>query len=175
MNIIVVQVVGFANSGKTTLIGQIIDSLNSKYRIGVIKSAKNHKKLDDEKDSYQHLKKNVCVSTAIFSDIVELSVKKSQPLSEIINIHNDIFNCDLVILEGFKKENYPKILTWSKEVEENLNEFNLDNLLSCYLVNPKQNKELDKQYKEFLKNTHLPSSSDFEDLMTRITTRIKIG
>ncbi len=175
MSQVLLQVVGFANSGKTTLIGKIIDSLKAKYTISVIKSARNHRKLEEEKDSYQHLKRSVCVSTAVFSDMVEFSIKKNHSLTDILNIHNTICNSDVIIIEGFKKEHYPKILLWSKEVDQSLSKFNLDNLITCYLMNPEQNGELDGQYDQFLKKTNLPGSKDFEELMTHIKNKINKG
>tara|TARA_B100001971_G_C18261184_1_gene587018 strand:+ start:2341 stop:2865 length:525 start_codon:yes stop_codon:yes gene_type:complete len=104
--------VGRSNSGKTTLIERLIHSLTqSRYRIAAIKHAGHGFDLDTEgKDSWRHKRagaRTVIVksktSLALFSDIedsVSLTTLRDQY----------ICNTDLIIAEGWKSENYPKIV-----------------------------------------------------------------
>ncbi len=128
--------VGRSNSGKTTLIERLIQTLTSSgYRIATIKHAGHGFDLDTEgKDSWRHKcagAKTVLVqsktSLAFFSDTANLL-----PLTSLRDQY--VGEVDLVIAEGWKNENYPKIIV----VRDHLGEIDIieDGLLAIVSKQP---------------------------------------
>ena len=104
--------VGPSNSGKTTLIERLIQTLtHTGYRIAAIKHAGHGFDLDTEgKDSWRHKRagaKTVIVKSktglALFSNTDD-----SMPLTELRDLY--VRNVDLILAEGWKSEHYPKIV-----------------------------------------------------------------
>lgn len=106
---IVFAVSGIKNSGKTTLIGKITAALTKKgYRVGVIKHDGHEFKADHEgTDSYKH-KRSGAENVIVYSQTKMMMIKehKSPSLDEMIALQSEM---DVVILEGMKYSNYPKI------------------------------------------------------------------
>ncbi|GAA0137205.1 molybdopterin-guanine dinucleotide biosynthesis protein B [Paenibacillus sp. YSY-4.3] len=105
----VIQIVGYKNSGKTTLIGKLLEILNAmSLRVAVIKHDVHGFEADREStDTFRHRRAGA-VATAITSPwrtaIIE---ERETKLSGLIK-HFEAY--DLTIVEGFKKESYPKIV-----------------------------------------------------------------
>ncbi len=105
----------YSGTGKTTLLTQLIPLLKKRnLRIGVVKHA--HHKFDIDhpgKDSYE-FRQAGAEQVAVASKnriawIKEHKEAKDEPvLSDALAIL-DTNNLDLVIVEGFKRENFPKI------------------------------------------------------------------
>ncbi|MCK4897015.1 MAG: hypothetical protein KAS47_09405, partial [Candidatus Heimdallarchaeota archaeon] len=49
---------------------------------------------------------------------------------------------DIILVEGFKREGYDKIIVWSEDFKENIDLFNLTNLKLVYCQKVKYNKYL---------------------------------
>ena len=104
--------VGRSNSGKTTLIERLIQTLTqSGYRIAAIKHAGHGFDLDTEgKDSWRH--KRAGASTVIVKSKTGLALfsdtEDSVPLTDLRNQY--VRNVDLILAEGWKSEHYPKIV-----------------------------------------------------------------
>jgi molybdopterin-guanine dinucleotide biosynthesis adapter protein len=106
-----ISIVGTSKSGKTTFIEKLIPFLKGKgLKIAVIK----HHHLDFEidrvgKDTYRH--KKAGSSTVVLSSPRKMAlikdVQKEIPLKDIISRYID--DVDIVITEGYKKEETPKI------------------------------------------------------------------
>ena len=95
----VVSIVGRSQSGKTTLIEKLIPELKKRgYTIGTIKHSHHSPDIDRSgKDSSRH--KAAGADTVIFHSPGTIAM-----------VRNDYFNdVDLVITEGYKKGNKPKI------------------------------------------------------------------
>jgi molybdopterin-guanine dinucleotide biosynthesis protein MobB len=111
----VIGLCAYSGTGKTTLLTQLIPLLKKQHlRIGVVKHA--HHKFDIDhpgKDSYE-FRQAGAEQVAVASKnriawIKELKDNKDEPeLSEAISAL-DTNDLDLVIVEGFKRENFPKI------------------------------------------------------------------
>lgn len=104
----VVAISGVKNSGKTTLITKLIPILNDRgYQVATIKHDGHEFEGDVEgTDTYQHTKAGA-YGTAIFSN-GKFMVKKKQTVTEKELM--DFFpEADMIILEGFKYSQYPKI------------------------------------------------------------------
>lgn len=104
----------FSGTGKTTLLTQLIPLLKQKkFRVGVIKHSHHDIEMDQPgKDSYR-LRQAGATPVMLVSDlrrtvITELDAKGSFNLKD----HLDAFpsqGLDLLLIEGFRHESYPKI------------------------------------------------------------------
>lgn len=106
---VLLAVSGVKNSGKTTLIEGILPKLKEAgYKAATVKHDGHDFECDIEgTDTYKH-KKAGAFGTAIFSKNRFMVVKEQQNTSEeeIISYFNE---ADIIILEGFKYSDYPKI------------------------------------------------------------------
>lgn len=117
-SIAVLSIVGRSKTGKTTLIEQLIPLLKRKgLRIATIKHHHHDFEIDREgKDTYRHKAagaKAVFLSSPAQIALV-MDIEKELKVQEII--HKYIRDVDLVITEGYKGENFPKIevFEWKK-------------------------------------------------------------
>ena len=108
----VIGIIGWKNSGKTFFIQKIIKTLCKRgLKVSSIKRAHHYFDIDKPNtDSYLHRKagsKQVIVSSSKrWAKIVELYGSKEKQLDQLIS---QFENIDIVIVEGFKNENHPKI------------------------------------------------------------------
>lgn len=105
----IIQIVGYKNSGKTTLISNVIPILNNmNLRVAVIKHDVHGFESDIEDTDTYKLRQAGAVATAITSPwrtaIIE---ERETPLQELIQHFEDL---QLIIVEGFKKEPLPKMV-----------------------------------------------------------------
>jgi molybdopterin-guanine dinucleotide biosynthesis protein B len=105
----VVSIVGRSESGKTTLIELLIPELKRRgYRIGTIKHTHHALEVDQAgKDSSRH--RAAGAHTVILASSGQIAMIKSIPsdsVTDLIKYFNDV---DLLITEGYKRGNTPKI------------------------------------------------------------------
>jgi len=108
----IIGIVGWKNVGKTYFATEIIKLLVSKgYKVGSIKHA--HHDFDIDKpgtDSFKHREAGsnqvIISSSKRWAKIFENNNKKEKDLKELIEEFQDI---DITVVEGFKKDNHPKI------------------------------------------------------------------
>ncbi len=115
--------VGTSNSGKTTLITKVISLLTQwGYNVSTVKHTHKEFEMDSEgKDSWKHrtagAKTVVLASPAQFAVLSdtdhELTIE--EVLERFINK-----NTDILIVEGFKKDRYPKIEVYRKGISAEL-------------------------------------------------------
>ena len=100
---------GVKNSGKTTLITQLIPKLVEKnMKVATIKHDGHGFTADiEDTDSFRH-KTAGAYATAVFSDSKYMLVKDVPNCDESILIES-FPEADLIFLEGFKNSTYPKI------------------------------------------------------------------
>jgi molybdopterin-guanine dinucleotide biosynthesis protein B len=105
----VISIVGKSKSGKTTLIEKLIPELKKRgYRVGTIKHASHNFDMDKKgKDSWRH--KAAGADTVIVASRERIVMVKDENFVKLENIEKYFDDVDLVITEGFKKENKPKI------------------------------------------------------------------
>ena len=105
-------VVGWKNSGKTTLMSRLIAELVGRgYAVSVIKHAHEAFEIDHQgRDSFKMREagaSEVAVSSPKrFALMRELGEAPEMPFAEILSY---LGPCDLVLIEGFKREDFPKI------------------------------------------------------------------
>ncbi|MFO7971461.1 MAG: molybdopterin-guanine dinucleotide biosynthesis protein B [Desulfobacterales bacterium] len=105
----IISVVGKSKSGKTTLIEKLIPELKNRgYRIGTIKHTHHDFELDTKgKDSWRH--KAAGADTVVIASREKIVMVKDENSAGSERIGKYFDDVDLVITEGFKKENRPKI------------------------------------------------------------------
>ena len=114
---------GWSGAGKTTLIEQLIPRFTARaLRVSLIKHAHHAFDVDQPgKDSYRHRQAG-CMEVLVSSSrrwalIHELRGAAEPSLSELIE---RISPCDLLLVEGFKREAIPKLEVHRAEVGESL-------------------------------------------------------
>lgn len=119
MNII--QIVGYKNSGKTTVTSKLVQLLSVQgYRVGTIK---NHghggqlKKVPGT-DSERHLKAGSTISTVLGEDewLTSFSQIEDKTIDDLIRQYT-LYGVDIILIEGLKQEHYPKIVLLRDETE----------------------------------------------------------
>ncbi|MEM8795790.1 MAG: molybdopterin-guanine dinucleotide biosynthesis protein B [Pseudomonadota bacterium] len=105
-------VTGWKNSGKTTLVCEIVAELSRRgFRVSTLKHAHKTFDIDHEgRDSYRHREAGASEVAVISQNrwalVHELRQEPEPPLQEILEKLSPV---DLVIIEGFKREPHPKI------------------------------------------------------------------
>ncbi|EJO5347644.1 molybdopterin-guanine dinucleotide biosynthesis protein B [Clostridium botulinum] len=99
-----------SGTGKTTLIEKLIPILKDRnWKVGVLKHDAHKFQIDKKgKDSYRFTEAgadNVIISSSSKLAMIEI-IKKQRTIEEIIPLFNDV---DIVVIEGFKNNKYPKI------------------------------------------------------------------
>lgn len=132
------KIIGFAafsGTGKTTLIKKIVSILSKKkYTVSVIKHAHHNFDLDQPgKDSYEIRKsgaENILISSEKRWALIHEN-KNNQELSleDLLNILGNI-DSDIILVEGFKKENFPKIELYRKEIGKDILFYNDKNIVA---------------------------------------------
>ncbi len=109
-----VGIVGYKKSGKTTLIIKLSQELSAMgYRVGVLKHVSSTIDLPDNDTS--KLRAHAAFVSAISSKESEIILKGRKRIEDIL----PYFNCDIVLVEGFKKEKtFPKIVCIRNKEEE---------------------------------------------------------
>ena len=106
---ILIAISGVKNSGKTTLIERLIPRLSCEgLKVATIKHDGHDFECDIEgTDTFKH-KKAGAYGTAIFSKNKFMVIKEQKHTNEeeLISYFKD---ADIILLEGFKYSNYPKI------------------------------------------------------------------
>jgi molybdopterin-guanine dinucleotide biosynthesis protein B len=105
----IISIVGNSNSGKTTLIEKLIPELKKRgYRVGVIKHAHHGFNIDKKgKDSWRH--KVAGADTVLVSSPGKIAMVKDEPCGSLDCLQPYFTDLDLVITEGYKREDKPKI------------------------------------------------------------------
>ena len=148
---IIFGIIGWKNSGKTHLVQKIISAINSKkLNVASIKHAHHSFDIDQPgTDSYLHRQSRayqVIISSANrWAKITELKTLPEKKLSELVS---EINSADVVIVEGFKNENHPKIEIIKEPDDESSYIFkkitNVVALVSDKNINSFENKQFKK-------------------------------
>ena len=107
-------IAGWKNSGKTTLMARLIEEMTRRgWRVASVKHAHHAFDLDQEGTDSDRHRKAGAVEVAIVSSrrwalLHELRDEEEPPLEEIVA---RLGPCDLVLVEGYKREGHSKIET----------------------------------------------------------------
>jgi molybdopterin-guanine dinucleotide biosynthesis protein B len=104
-----ISIVGRSQSGKTTLIEKLIPALKHRgYKIGTIKHSHHIFDFDKTgKDSWRH--KDAGADTVIIASPGKIAMVKNDYLGSLDGLQRFFDDLDLIITEGYKKEDKPKI------------------------------------------------------------------
>jgi len=129
----ILQIVGYSGSGKTTLIEKLIFQAAAQgLRVGTIKHH-GHGGIPKEfsKDSVRHEQAGACVAAVEGQGTLRLSIhQESWTLDEMLALY-DLFNLDRILIEGYKQEQFRKVVLLRKQEEMELLE-KLSNI-SCVI------------------------------------------
>lgn len=148
----IMQIVGYKNSGKTTLINDLI-KICQEYQLSVstIKHhghgtqdiSLNHK----EVDSLSFINNGAEESIVLGNELIERVTKVHRSLTEIINKDLSI-QADILLIEGFKSEDYPKVVLG--ENTDNLNDKLSNVVYNCNAYNQDERKLFLDWFKKWL-------------------------
>lgn len=128
----IVSIVGKSNSGKTTLLEKIIADLTHRgYRIATIKHNRHGFDIDHEgKDSYRH--KKAGAHTTVVSSPHQLALVQDVDHDHSFEEIRDKFisGADIILTEGFKVNDYPKIEVFRAELKRELISSRKDGLVA---------------------------------------------
>ncbi|QTA87690.1 molybdopterin-guanine dinucleotide biosynthesis protein B [Desulfonema magnum] len=105
----IISIVGKSQSGKTTLIEKLIPELKKRgYGIGIIKHASHKFDIDKKgKDSWRH--KAAGADTVIVASPGAIAMVKDHHSESLEHLEMYFQDMDIVITEGYKKKDKPKI------------------------------------------------------------------
>ena len=114
----VISIIGKSKAGKTTLIEKLVGELKSRgYRVATIKHAPEGVTFDEPgKDSWRHVQAG-SDATAISSSneiVVVKPVANASSLDDIVRLLGEDY--DIILAEGFKHDDAPKIEVHRSEV-----------------------------------------------------------
>jgi molybdopterin-guanine dinucleotide biosynthesis protein B len=111
MNVPIISIVGQKNSGKTTLVEKIIGELKQRgYRVGAIKHDAHRFEIDHKgKDTWRMTKAGA--ETVVISSNEKMAMVKKIDKEDNVNeiAHWLLGDMDIIITEGYKRQNKPKI------------------------------------------------------------------
>ena len=123
----IIGITGAKDVGKTYYASQIIKLLVEKgYNVGSIKHAHHDFDIDQPgTDSFKHREAGssqvIISSSKRWAKINENNNENEKSLNELIQ---ELHNVDIVVVEGFKKDNHPKIEILSKDLKNRNKETN---------------------------------------------------
>ncbi|WML54434.1 molybdopterin-guanine dinucleotide biosynthesis protein B [Neobacillus sp. PS3-12] len=119
----ILQVVGYQNSGKTTLITQLIKMLKEMgYRVGTLKHHGHDGDAlydDTNKDTNQHCSSGAVVTGVISKGQLQITNGDNFSLEKLLEMYR-AFSLDIIMIEGFKNESFPKVLLLRTPEDEKL-------------------------------------------------------
>ena len=110
---------GWSGSGKTTLIERVIAHLSAGgLRVSLIKHAHHEFDVDQPgKDSYRHRTAGASeVLVSITNRWVLMHELRGEPELTLRQAIEQFSPCDLVLVEGYKRETIPKLEVWRAEL-----------------------------------------------------------
>jgi molybdopterin-guanine dinucleotide biosynthesis protein B len=150
----ILQIVGFQNSGKTTLMEKLISRANQKGLKAASIKHHGHGGVPNDgsstKDSIRHFKAGAIVSSVTGGGVIQLSARVDDwSLEEIIKLYS-FFSIDVIFVEGYKREYYPKVVLIRDETDLQLLS-SLSNI-QCVISHIKLEKDINNYYQVFQLN-----------------------
>ena len=108
----IVSIVGKKNTGKTSLTVKIIEELTRRgYNVASIKHSHHSIEMDKENtDTWKHKQAGANLVVGVGSTTF-FNVRKEHDLNRILYMIKHFDDYDFVVIEGYKRYNYPKIIT----------------------------------------------------------------
>jgi molybdopterin-guanine dinucleotide biosynthesis adapter protein len=128
----IISIVGRSDTGKTTLIEKLVPALRNRgFRVGTIKHDVHGFDIDHKgKDSWRH--KNAGAAMTVISSPRKVGIVKDvdhdAEIDELVTRYMD--DVDIILTEGYKRSNKPKIEVYRKAAYDDLLCTGEDNLLA---------------------------------------------
>ncbi|MBW2591283.1 MAG: molybdopterin-guanine dinucleotide biosynthesis protein B [Deltaproteobacteria bacterium] len=157
----IISIVGKSGSGKTTLLEKLVAELKKRgYKIGTIKHASEGFDIDKKgKDSWRH--KQAGADTVVVASAGQIAMVKNESYETLDDLEKYFPDMNIVITEGFKKENKPKIEVFRGEKHRKPLCPGDTNLIA-FVTNTKQNLSVPifgleeiKELADFIENKYL--------------------
>ncbi|WP_439740815.1 molybdopterin-guanine dinucleotide biosynthesis protein B [Bacillus pseudomycoides] len=159
----ILQIVGYQNSGKTTLTEKMIQAFSDEgMKVATIKHH-GHGGYPEvpQKDSERHRRAGAVVSAVEGAGLLSLSSLRDEwSLQEIIRLY-EFFEVDLILIEGYKKENYPKVVLLRRNEDIALLD-KMENVIAV-IIWKEVTHSLPKAYKTF----HITEEDAYMDWFTQ--------
>lgn len=127
------QVVGYHNSGKTSLISDLIEAYRKKGLS--VASIKHHGHLDSNrenkaKDTDRHQQSGSQLTGLVANHQLQLALptQTNWALDDVIHLYKQLISYDLLFIEGYKKEHYPKVVML-RDIQDAMLLQELDNII----------------------------------------------
>lgn len=105
------QIVGYKNSGKTTVMNNLIRYFSSSdMKVGTLKHHGHggEPEVVENTDSTMHIESGSLVSGVQGENITQLTFNVKMEIDKLIQMYSN-FPIDLLLVEGYKNASYPKI------------------------------------------------------------------
>ncbi|MBO9599082.1 MAG: molybdopterin-guanine dinucleotide biosynthesis protein B [Cohnella sp.] len=147
---VVLQIAGYKNSGKTTLASAVVRRLSSRgCRIGTIKHDAHEFEPDvPGTDSWKHREAGAYATAITSKTRTAWTLERPTPLDELLGEMRS-HALDAVIVEGFKDAPYPKVVLLRDEADADL--LNLPNIVAAAL------RQRNDRLEEAVRAANLPS------------------
>lgn len=116
-------VIGWKNAGKTTLVERLVAEISARgFRVSTVKHTHHRVDVDQPgKDSHRHRHAGahqvILSSSSRWAVMTELRGAPEAPLADLLTHLDDV---DLVIVEGYKRDDHPKVEAWRAETGQPL-------------------------------------------------------
>ena len=116
-------VVGWKNAGKTTLVERLVSEISGRgFTVSTVKHTHHMVDVDKPgKDSHRHRQAGahqvILSSSSRWAIMTELRGAPETPLTELLT---HLAPVDLVIVEGYKRDEHPKVEAWRAETGQPL-------------------------------------------------------
>jgi molybdopterin-guanine dinucleotide biosynthesis protein MobB len=105
----IIHVAGRSNTGKTTLIKQLIPALAEKGSVGVIKHLGDHRyELAQGKDTTEFFSAGATIAVGIDAEKSVAAIRTTNLDDSLSFLHSE--GMDFAVIEGFKARSFPKII-----------------------------------------------------------------
>lgn len=117
----IIQIVGYKNSGKTTLTCEFVRELSKQgQRVGTLKHDAHDFEPDiPGKDTWQHRQAGARITAISSSTRTAWVQEQSTPVEQLVN-QMESQSVDILIIEGYKSAPYPKIVLLRNETDAEL-------------------------------------------------------
>ncbi|MGO4345436.1 molybdopterin-guanine dinucleotide biosynthesis protein B [Paenibacillus sp. MCAF9] len=116
---LIVQIVGYKNTGKTTLVCRLTERFKQAgYKVGTIKRDAHDFQIDTPgTDTWRHQEAGADITAITSSKRTAIMKQHAEPLQLLIS---QMTEADVILIEGFKDASYPKIIMIRTAVDSEL-------------------------------------------------------
>lgn len=168
----IIQIIGFKNSGKTTLMEKlIIHFIEKNMQVGTLKHHGHggEPSIIKGTDSYKHMKAGSAISAVQGEDRLQIAIQNqsSIQLNDLLKIYS-LQPIDLLLIEGYKQADFPKIV-----LIKNSDDLELLETVSNIIAIGLWDQQLAKVVANYYTFSLLDMEKDLPQLVEYITVNVK--